>query len=237
MYILSIETTGILGSVALIDEKGKVFEAVSSERMSHLRELVNLADQVIKEAGIEKSSITHVACSVGPGSFTGIRIGVTTARTIAQVLGVKCISISSLEIFKEYCSEDQKVAVIFNARRGQVYGAVFGNNGEEILKPGPYMLEDVLEVCKDLDDVVFYGDGIDAYGDKLEDYALASIKDRYQHASMVARAAVVKAEAGEVTDFGSLLPDYMREAEAEQKLKDGTLEKQRKAKLARFMNC
>lgn len=237
MYILNFETTGILGSVALIDENGRVWEATSSERMSHLRELVNLAEKVIEEAGISKSEITHVGCSVGPGSFTGIRIGVTTARTVAQVLGVKCISISSLEIFKEHVRPDRKVAVIFNARRGQVYGAVFGNEGEEILKPGPYMLEDVMKACQDYDDVVFYGDGVDAYSDKLVGVKTSGEEERYQHASMVARAAIEKAKAGETVDFNQLLPDYMRAPEAEQKLKDGTLEKQRKAKLAKFMNC
>ena len=237
MYILTFDTTGILGSVAITDEKGKTFQKVSSEKMSHLKKIIAMVEELLKEANIDKSQISAVAVTVGPGSFTGIRIGVTTARTVAQFLGVKCISVSSLEVFKIFATHDEKVAVIFNARRGQVYGAVYGNNGEEILKPGPYMLTDVFEIVKDFDDVVFYGDGVDAYGDSLEGYRTASEEKRYQTAELAAKVALEKYGKGQLLDYEELLPDYMRMAEAEQKLKDGTLAELRRKKLERFKNA
>ena len=76
MNILAIETTGKYGSASVIKETGEVFSAISTEEMNHLKGMMILIDEAIREAGIDKSELTHIAASVGPGSFTGIRIGV-----------------------------------------------------------------------------------------------------------------------------------------------------------------
>ncbi len=235
MYILGIETTGPLGSAALADEHGNTEMLLTSEPMSHLREISSNIDRLIKSAGISPKDITAVAASIGPGSFTGIRIGVTTARTYAQALGIKCIPVSSLEVFRQRCSEDNKVAAIFNARRGQVYGALFANDGSDILEPGAYMLDDVKHAAEGFDDVVWYGDGTDAYAELLDGSKTAPESERYQTAEMVCRAAFDKYKEGKLVSYEELMPDYMRAAEAEQKLKDGTLAKMRAAKMARFL--
>ena len=97
MKVLAIETTGKYGSASVIDDDGRVFSASSSEEMNHLRGMITLIDEAVREAGITKDELTHVAASVGPGSFTGIRIGVTTARIMSQMLEVPCIAVSTLE--------------------------------------------------------------------------------------------------------------------------------------------
>ena len=237
MYILTFDTTGTLGSVALTDENGQTVQKVSAEKMTHLEKITAMADQLLKEQNVLKSQIIAVATTVGPGSFTGIRIGVTTARTMAQMLKVKCISVSSLQVFSQFASADRTVAVIFNARRGQVYGAVYGEDGKEIMKPGPYMLDDVLNQVETIDNVVFYGDGVDAYGDRLEGMDIAEEQERYQTAAMASHVALEKYKKGDLVEYEELLPDYMRLAEAEQKLKDGTLAELRKKKLERFKNA
>lgn len=239
MYILAFETTGNYGSVALIAGDGYIWQKMTTERMSHLKMITQEAERVLEEAGVKKDEITAVAASVGPGSFTGIRIGLATARTISQALGIPCIGVSSLEIFREKAEEGRSAAVIFNARRGQVYGAVFDEDGSEVLKPGPYMLEQVMEAAdkvKNPENLVWYGDGTDAYADRLEGRKNASEEDRYQMADMVARKALEEYRKGNTVTYNELLPDYMRVAEAEQKLKDGTLAKMRAAKLERLKN-
>lgn len=97
MYILTLETTGKYGSAAVIDEHGSVFSATSGDVMNHLQDIITLTELCLEKAGISTSQLTHVAASVGPGSFTGIRIGVTTARTLGQVLKIPCIAVSTLE--------------------------------------------------------------------------------------------------------------------------------------------
>ena len=94
--ILALETTGKYGSAAVIREDGRVFCASSETEMNHLKDIITISDEAVRMAGIGKKDLTHVAASVGPGSFTGIRIGVTTARTLGQMLGIPCVSVSSL---------------------------------------------------------------------------------------------------------------------------------------------
>lgn len=262
MYILALETTGPLGSVAIIDDKGNVAQKTSGQEMNHLKELMLMAQQLIYELGIEKKELTAVAASIGPGSFTGIRIGVSSARAIAQALNLPAVGVRTLDAFKEKCNGSCVIVPIFNARRGQVYGGVFDEEGGDILKSGPYMLEDVLEAIKvELADrfqstscgmpltskVVFYGDGVDAYEERLDDFTeqlrqekVAVIVEkapkevRYQDGEMIARVALKQFCKGETLSVEQLLPDYMRATEAEQKLKDGSLQRERAAKLARF---
>lgn len=234
MCILSFETTGQLGSAALVTKDGSVKQFFTSGKMDHLKELMPMAKKLLDEEGISPADLDAVAVSKGPGSFTGIRIGVTSARAFAQAAGKKCIAVSSLDIFRQKASAERKPAVIFNARRGQVYGAVFDNDGSDILAPGPYMLTDVLAAVKGFDDAVFFGDGIDAYKVELEGYAAADVSERYQTAEMVAREALRLLSEGKTLDYEDVMPDYMRRAEAEVKLEDGSLQKMREAKLARF---
>ena len=234
MFILGIETTGKVGSVAIIDENGRTVNRVTTDSMSHLRELVPMIKELVDELGISLNELDAIAVSVGPGSFTGIRIGLATAKTLAQTLDKKCISVNSLEIFKEKADSDNKVAVIYNARRGQVYGAIYGNDGCEILAPGPYMLDEVLEVAEENDDIKWYGDGVIAYADRLSGMNIAEADEINQSADMVCRCACIKLEAGELLDFDQLEPEYMRLPEAEQKLKDGRLAEEMARKMERY---
>lgn len=250
MKILAIETTGKYGSAAVADEKGVLSEASSYEEMNHLRGMIGLIDTAIREAGIKKEELTHIAASVGPGSFTGIRIGVTTARTMAQMLGVPCIGVSTLEAMARGASKGAAacgaglIAPIINARRHQTYAAVYetgrGSDGEAI-EPLPfmaekqYMIEELLEeLAKSLAErsgsrIYFTGDGIDAYADIIRDavpegsYIFAETDERYQTAGSAALTALGKAEAGDVLTYDRLMPEYMRLAEAEQRLRAGTL--------------
>lgn len=277
MFILAIETTGPFGSTALLDEKGNVLGCeVSRETMSHLKDLIPMVDTMLKKCGVSKDQIDLLAPSVGPGSFTGIRIGVSTARALCQALGIKAVPVPTLEAFCFKESADMQTAseaafvaarksgeheaggqsaggqasggrtavcAIINARRGQVYGMIDG-----FMEPGPYMLTDVLDVYKskmepDGGKLLFYGDGIDAYEKDIIEalgqpgpgpeccYEFAPEEDRYQDAVSVGKWAVerirqaggVRGLDGAAVDYENLLPDYMRRAEAEQKLESGEL--------------
>lgn len=275
MHILGIETTGKLGSISLgkiseeeiriyedkatltkedilgLTKKIKVKELVTSEEMSHLKELTYLIDSILKEEKISPKDIDFIAVSKGPGSFTGIRIGVVTARTLGQFLDIPVISVSSLELFKVKSlelREKEYLAVIYNARRGQCYSVIFDNQRKQILKEGPYMLVDVLEKIKNAakgtdDKFIFYGDGIDSYRDIMEEflskekinYEFIDEEQRYQNAKLTIIEGLQKYIRGEYPDsFDKVLPNYMRMAEAEKKLKDGSLEEERKRKLEKF---
>lgn len=250
MKILAIETTGKYGSASVIDETGTVVSAASSEEMNHLKGMITLIDEAVHKAGITKKDLTHVAASVGPGSFTGIRIGVTTARVMSQTLGIPCIGVSSLEAMAERAlgkaisSDALYVVPVINARRHQtyagVYKAVFTTDGEKqsavsVMEEKQYMIEDLLDELKaklaeyNGASAFFTGDGIDAYGDIIRStlpegsFVFADEDLRYQHSESVAKIALRKAKAGDTVTYNELMPEYMRLAEAEQRLRAGTL--------------
>lgn len=250
MKILALETTGRYGSASVIDDEGRIYSAASSEEMNHLSGMIALIDDAITAAGISKKDLSHIAASIGPGSFTGIRIGVTTARTMAQMLEIPCIAVSSLEGMGERVLDDAVskgalyVVPIINARRHQTYAAayeaVFTTDMEQksllpALDEKQYMIEELLEELKkklaEHEGAVIYftGDGIDAYEDIIREtlsegsYILAGEDLRYQHAEPVARIALARAKAGETLGYDDLMPEYMRLSEAEQRLRAGTL--------------
>ncbi len=234
MHILGIETTGVRGSVAIIDDSLKTDIVYMSDSMMHLSELTHSVNILLQKYSLSPSELDAIAVSSGPGSFTGIRIGISTARAMGQALGVPLVSVPSLDMFKQRCEDNKKVAVIFNARRGQVYAAIFDVGGKQILKPGAYMLDDVLKEAEGVKDIVWFGDGVDAYSDELAGREIADIDMRYPSADMVCRYAVEKYKKAKTLRYDELMPDYMRMAEAEQRFRDGSLEARRKAKMARF---
>ena len=237
MYILAIETTGPYGSVALINEKREILgHEISMDNMSHLKDLMPMIQRMMEAQGISGKDLSAIACDVGPGSFTGIRIGVSTARALAQVWDLPCVSVSSLTsvTYKAdtglFPGKDPVVSMIINARRKQIYGFIDG-----YLKEGPWMIGDAVRIVKEEirgeRPVLFFGDGVDSYSGILEEelggpgsiYGFAPKEVRYQDAREIALAGLDKFLRGETLGHRKLLPEYMREAEAETKLKAGDL--------------
>ena len=245
MFLLTFETTGPVGACALTDlETGETRTEETREPKAHLKMLLSLTETLYQKAGVKPADTAVVAASCGPGSYTGIRIGVSSARAVAQALGIPCISVPTLAMFRA-CTEEAPAAVILNARRGQVYGAVYDRGGAEILPPGAYMLPDVTKAVRDAglaDETIFYGDGIDAYATKdpwraeLTGFRFAEPSVRYQTAVLAAAYAREAWARGAFCTPDELLPEYLRKAEAEQKLEDGTLARLREEKMKRFMS-
>lgn len=195
MYILALETTGKYGSAAVINSDGKVFSASSKNEMNHLQDIINITDKALQLAGIGKADLTHIACSVGPGSFTGIRIGVTTARTLSQFLNIPAVPVSTLLAMAERCSRTANLSscplilATINARRHQTYAGLWriqlnneineldeqhrtDNTRLELLPVAnerQYMIEEILEIAQKTGEKIYItGDGIDAYQEIIE---------------------------------------------------------------------
>lgn len=97
MYILGIETTGAFASVALLHDDKIIGHISGNDRFSHLQNLIPQVEAVIKNSKLSLGDLDAIAVSCGPGSFTGIRIGVSTARALSQILDIPCVPVSSLE--------------------------------------------------------------------------------------------------------------------------------------------
>lgn len=233
MKILTIETTGPIASVALLEEE--ISEIQGEKGYNHLTSLIPMTQQLLEQRGLSLGELTAIGVSVGPGSFTGIRIGVSTARALGQVAGLPLIAIPTLETFRFHGEEDDSVlrCAILDARRDQVYGACF--LGDETLIPaGPYSLESFMNLLenqvekKQNSRMVWFGDGILRYKDQLVDrmeqnawqYQFASENSLYQTAASGAKLAKERYQKGLLVEYHQLHPEYHRLAEAERKKKE-----------------
>lgn len=244
MYILGIETTGAFASSVLMDDDRILGYVKGNDRFSHLQNLMPQVKYVIEKSKLSIGDIDAIAVSRGPGSFTGIRIGVSSARALSQITDIPCVAVSSLEALAmraaEHVPQDCGTQVgtdaldgtlicpMLDARRHQVYaGGYFLKDGYpvEAIDAGPYMLDGFLSKTEEYDKILLLGDAVDVYGEKIKTLRPAgtetAIEDiRYQDAVTVARlGAKLLAEKGGV-GYGQVEPDYMRLAEAERKLRE-----------------
>lgn len=231
MLILAIETTGPNCSVALLDNDSVITEIQSEDVLNHLQTLTPMIEELMKMTGHNVKDMDRIAVSVGPGSFTGIRIGVSTARALSQVTGIKLTAVPTLFAFG--CGErdgDKVICPVFDARRNQVYAGAY-RDCEEIVPGGPYMLDGFLEKMEPYDDFYFIGDGLNPYEEAIKKWAADHDKKietglKYQTAGYVAEMAADMQKDPETfgncldMEYEQLEPNYMRMAEAERKLKE-----------------
>ena len=206
------------------------------DRYSHLQNLTPQIEKVIRDAGITIDDLSAIAVANGPGSFTGIRIGVSTARALSQVKGIPCVPVSSLEALALRAAGRREtgalICPILDARRSQVYGGGYfiredaegAAQIEEAVKAGPYTIEEFMELIAGYDNVFLMGDGIDTCGEKIRELrtsgiAFAPEEIRYQRAEEVAALGAAAFVKGGGVSFDQLKPEYMRLAEAERKLR------------------
>lgn len=212
MNILAIETTSQLATVAIRDHQGIIREESSSERLSHLQNLMPMIDTLLASCQLQLDDIGCIAVSSGPGSFTGIRIGIATAKALGQFLAIKIISVPTLQAMV-YNRMDYEglLCPMLDARRGQVYGAAFrweaegtGKSCLEIIKPGPYMETEfraLLEKARIGRPLLLLG-------------------EESQTATNIAKLGFDLYNKGAASSFYEIKPVYMRKSEAEQKLED-----------------
>ncbi|MDO4553427.1 MAG: tRNA (adenosine(37)-N6)-threonylcarbamoyltransferase complex dimerization subunit type 1 TsaB [Bacillota bacterium] len=235
MEILAIETTGPFSSVALLRPDGKVEEAVSDRLLSHLQDLVPKIEGLLSDCKLSIGDITHIAVSEGPGSFTGIRIGMATAKALAQVLTLPLIPVPTLKAFAwNLPGEDGLVCPVLDARRSQVYAGAYRRRGEQVeqlLADGAYSIEEFCRLVKaaggEKEKALWFGDGLAVYGQAIlesapEDglWTFAPQAARFQKASSAVRLAHSLLAEGRTVSVEELRPVYLRKAEAERKLEE-----------------
>ena len=242
MKILAIETTGPNASVALINENREVEEVTSDKTLSHLQNLIPMIDDLLEKCKLKIGDVTHIAVSEGPGSFTGIRIGMATGKALAQALDLPAISVPTLRSFAWNTPDfPGLICPLFDARRDQVYaGAYYWGEGRcyQAVRDDAWSLEGFLSEVLAVDPehkkaIRFFGDGIRVFEGALREWAisterlsanddmsriLAEPERRLQRAASVAMAALQITESGGSKDYELLRPVYLRKAEAERKL-------------------
>ena len=220
MLLLSFETSAKAASVALTDGSRLLGESYQNTGMTHSQTLMVMAEDLLRQCGKSPADVTDVAVAAGPGSFTGVRIGVAAAKGFAWGKELPCWGVSTLEamalslgVYEGY------VVCAMDARRSQVYNAIFeAKNGEmtRIREDRAISLEDLGEELESLSGPVYVvGDGAELCRRTLPGLILPPEHRRHQRAVGVSLAALRKMAAGESADAAALTPNYLRLSQAE----------------------
>jgi len=229
MKILGIDSSAKTASVSILED-GKVLTLqYSNTGFTHSVTLMPMVAGALKITGLSADDIDAYAVSVGPGSFTGVRIGVAAVKGMAQPKNKPCIAVSTLEAIAYPLSAFDCVAVsVMDARREQVYEARFqctnGGNLIRITNDEALPIESLYDSLKDIkDQIYFIGDGqklvYNALKDRLKNVRTAPEQISYQKADSVALLAFEKFKRGEAVTPFDLNPVYLRDSQAEQSLK------------------
>lgn len=222
MRILAVDTSAVCASVG-VTEDGKILsESSINTGLTHSRTLMPMIDSTLRNGEIDLDSIDYLACSVGPGSFTGIRIGVAAIKGLADGLKKKCIPVSTLEALAYNLQGRCCTAVsVMDARCNQVYCGIFLVDGEEITRLTEDMalkIEELEKLLPDYENIVFVGDGARLCHEKLG-YEIAPAGQLYQRGSSVAFAAEKSFSEEKTVTAAELMPAYLRLPQAERELK------------------
>lgn len=219
--LLAIDTSSLVLSCALAEKDRLIAEWTVQKRLTHSEQLIPHLDEMMKEAGVEKDQITGIAVSIGPGSFTGLRIGLATAKMASYIWKVPLVGVDTLEALAWNMAGAQAfILPLEDAQRGNVYAALYGAF-QEMWQEAPIEVAPIDEVIaaavKHGGPIIAVGECADKYKEKLlaAGIALAAPQNRCARASSVAMAGLARMEKGEKDNPLSLLPNYIRRSEAE----------------------
>lgn len=217
--ILSVDSSAVTASAALTDGDRIISSEFVNAGLTHSETLLPMIKRVMQ--GYAFSQLDAIAVTAGPGSFTGVRIGVATVKGLAFNDNLPCISVSTLEaIAYNFTDENCIICAVMDARRMQFYNALFkAENGRitRLCDDRAISLEDLREDIKHYDRVIIAGDGARLCFDniRLDNTCIADDDRVYQNAVGVSRAAQNK----EKIPPQSLMPVYLRLSQAERELK------------------
>ena len=224
MLILAFETSAKACSAALHDGSKLLAESYQNTGLTHSQTLMVMAQDLLKECALTAADVTHLAVAAGPGSFTGIRIGVAAAKGFAWGAELPLYGVSTLEAMARSLGAWQGyVCPVMDARRSQVYNALFYvNQGvlNRVTEDRAIALGDLAEELKKLDEPIFLvGDGSNLCYNTLKEavpsLVLAPEHRQHQRACGVALTAAEMAAQGLAPNGAELVPNYLRLSQAE----------------------
>jgi len=222
MLVLGIETSTTQGGVAIVGEDRVLCEAVLNVEVTHSERLLPAVDRALGEARIGLDALGGIAVSIGPGSFTGLRIGLSTAKGLAYATGLPLIGVPTLEAMAWTVPAARwQVCPVLDARKQEVYAALFRHEADGLRRIAEDAAMTPETLCRLIRTrTLFLGDGVEPYaslfrerlGDKL---LLPPVASRGARPACVAELGRQRLLRGERDACESLIPRYLRPSEAE----------------------
>ena len=222
MKLLVIDTSGPVCGVAVMEDEKVLSEFTAQNRNTHSVNLMPMTEAAMNAAGLQVAELDAVAAVTGPGSFTGVRIGVATAKGLAHGAGIPCIAVDALEALSVSAgSFDGIVCPIQDARAGQVYGAAF-RDGKRLTGDAPMKLEEYLETISGLGDrFLFTGDGAPVFRERIREILGEKAEFAPVHLGYLrpSAAGIIAMTHGTQTDYLHLEATYLRPPNAQKNKK------------------
>ena len=237
MLILAIDTATPAASVALLEDEVLLNESFFNIRKNHSLTIMPFIDQSLKYCGVTIRDVSAVAVSIGPGSFTGLRIGLATAKGLCAAAGLPLIAVPTLEMLAHNITGSScLVGTLLDARKNEVYLGIYSVEGrvpKALISAGAGTPEQFAATAFHIQEthkrsIILIGSGVKPYqniwskawGSK---YLIAPPHLLFPRASALADLAAIKYAAGEFEDVNSLRPYYIRLSEAEIRLGQGEI--------------
>ena len=220
MKILAIDTSSAICSVALLENDKLIDKNEINDGKTHSENLMPLLDELLKRNLCDIKNIDMLACCTGPGSFTGIRIGVATIKPIAEILNIKIASVTSLETLAknvEKIEDSESIVSLIDARNNQVYCGVFDNNYN---KKEEYFADDINVIINDIkkyEKIICVGNGALLHKELLnkELNYVKFVENNNQTAENVGKIGYKKFLEDNLYTADTLVPIYLRKSQAE----------------------
>ena len=232
MRILAVDTSSKNCSVAIVEVyENKNYNIIafenSDDEKTHSQKLMPIVDKVFKEHNLTLKDMDLLACCVGPGSFTGIRIGIATMKAFADVTNIKTVSVTSLESLSYNIEEDGIIIPIIDCKNNNVYSAIFSRENNTYKQIGENIADNIdnaislYKANAENKNITFVGDGSILYKDlltsRLSNKLIFSNKN-IQSSISLAKCAYDKYLEGLYGDSNNLSPLYLRKSQAERAL-------------------
>jgi len=228
MKVLAIDTSTEVAAVALMEDEKLLGEYSINNKKTHSQKLMVMIDEIMKDLMLKPSDIDVYAASTGPGSFTGLRIGVTTAKAMAYATNKPVVGVPTLDALAyNIVTSKFIICPILDARNSQVYTSLYEVKDNRLERITEYMGIPVCELVEIINKknrkVIFTGDAINLHEEYFmsvlgENCDFAPPANRLQRGASVAELALIMAKEGKTTSSFELVPYYLRKSQAERQL-------------------
>lgn len=226
MKTLAIESSAITASVAIAEDNRLICEYTSNYKKTHSQTLMPMIEEIVNMVELNLEDLDIISVANGPGSFTGLRIGVATAKGLAHTLNIPVVSVPTLDALAYNIGyTDRIICPLMDARRNQVYTALYcyeNNKFTKIQEDIAVPIEEIICKIKEMGrKVIFLGDGITPNIEYIKnnldnnEYVLASINNNIQRGASVAALGLQYAVEGKAESFMNCKPVYLRKSQAE----------------------
>lgn len=229
MKILALDTSTIMTTCAVLDENQVLGEYSLNGDMAHSEKLVPMVKEVLDSLGLKIEDIDLYGVTKGPGSFTGLRIGVATVKAFAHLFDKPIVGIATLEALAFNLPYNEIVVPMIDARRNRVYTGVYTwneNKLETLMEQRVIEIDNLLYYLnKSYKGIIVNGDGSILYRDKISEtlkdkVRFSTISHNSCQATSVGELALIKYKLGYEDNYFTLVPEYLRESQAQRELNE-----------------